>query len=170
MGIETKNYDVFVRLQSEAVADNKGVGCCTGMENLLEPGEKKLKSKTCSTLPAVAGTDDNGKQLAKREYGNGSISYEFATEVEASVVAGTPSATDGRVLIWEAYESDEDLKLTITIEIDDGDGTAGTGTRYERDVLVSNVSPLDDGDGEYEEKAMLEFLGKRRMIPKPAGE
>jgi len=165
MGIEVKKYDVFVRKVGEAIEANKAVGCCTGMENLLEPGERKLKSKTCASLPTEAG-DDNSKQLGKREHGNGSISYDFATEVEA----GTADAADGRVLIWEAYESDEDIKLTITVEIDDGDGTAGTGTRYERDVLVTNVSPLDDGDGEYEEKAMLEFLGKRRMIPKPAGE
>lgn len=165
MAINAENYDVFVRKQGEAVAENKGVGCCTDIENMLDPGAKKLKSKKCPSLPTVAGVDDNGKQTTKPEHENGSISYEFDPAIEAS-----ETVIDGRSLIWEAYESEEDIKLTITIEIDDGDGTAGTGTRYERDVLVMNAVPVDDGDGEYEEKVSLEFLGKRRMIPKPTGE
>jgi hypothetical protein len=163
MGINSEDYDIFVRKVGEEITANKPVGCCTDMENLLDPGEKKLKSKRCVSLPTVAGVDDNGKRLGDREHGNGSVTYEFTPETEAGTI------TDGRAEIWNAYNSDTDVKLTITIEIDDGTGVAGTGTRYERDVLITNVVPVDDGDGEYEEKASMEFLGKRRMIPKPSG-
>ena len=142
MGINAKDYNVEVKPKGEADTAYVGVGCHLDYENLMHKGTRDLMGKTCPSL----NKEDNGKRLKAKKFDNGSVTYVYS-----------PTATDGRKLLNDAYDNEEtDIKLTIRLSLDD-QGTGTSPTYVERDVLVTSCVPVNDDD-EYVEKATLEFL------------
>ena len=144
MAINAEDYDVFIKDFGAKDGTYKGVGCIQGQSDLLSRGEREIKESSCANI----GVEDD-KSLKKIKYPTATLIYKYS-----------PTATDGRKTIIDAYE-DGKKKLTVKVVLDDKAEGGTHGTYFERDVLVSKVDPKDE-DGDWAEESTFALLGKRR--------